>query len=137
MVDFRANEVTERFHILVVDDDQDLRNTLSDLLDQVGYSVAVAQDGLDALSQLRAGTRRPGLILLDLQMPNMNGVEFRGEQLKAAELANIPVAILTADTEGKQKAASLNAIAFLCKPLKFPQLLTLISDIRTRREGSQ
>jgi CheY-like chemotaxis protein len=117
--------MSRRFHILVVEDDQDLRETLMEALEQEGYAVTPARDGLDALAQLRNARDRPDLILLDLQMPNMNGVEFRGEQLKIKELADIPVTLLTADSEGEQKAASLKT-AFLRKPLKLPQLLSAI-----------
>jgi CheY-like chemotaxis protein len=118
----------KRLHILVVEDDQDLRDTLTEALEQEGYAVTPARDGVEALSQLKSLRQRPDLILLDLQMPNMNGVEFRGEQLKIKELADIPVALLTADTEGEQKAASMNT-AFLRKPLKLPQLLSAIPRV--------
>ena len=120
--------MSKRVHILVVEDDQDLRETLMEALEQEGYEVSTARDGADALSRLRGGQLRPDLILLDLQMPNMNGVEFRGEQLKIAEIANIPVAILTADSEGEKKAAALKT-AFLRKPLRLPQLLSAIPEV--------
>ena len=120
--------MSRRFHILVVEDDQDLRETLTEALEQEGYAVTPARDGADALTQLKNARQRPDLILLDLQMPNMNGVEFRGEQLKIKELADIPVALLTADSEGEQKAASLKT-AFLRKPLKLPQLLSAIPQV--------
>ncbi len=125
--------MSKRFHILVVEDDEDLRDTLTEALEQEGYAVTPARDGLDALSQLKTAQPRPDLILLDLQMPNMNGAEFRGEQLKLKEFADIPVALLTADTEGEQKAASLKT-AFLRKPLKLPQLLSAIP--RVMRSGA-
>jgi two-component system, chemotaxis family, chemotaxis protein CheY len=127
--------MSKRLHILVVEDDQDLRETLMEALEQEGYAVTPARDGVDALSQLRNAHSRPDLILLDLQMPRMNGVEFRGEQLKIKELADIPVAILTADTEGEQKAASLKT-AFLRKPLKLPQLLSAIPQVMRRAPGT-
>jgi CheY-like chemotaxis protein len=119
----------ERVHILVVEDDEDLRDTLREVLEEVGYSVAAAEDGAVALAQLRSNARRPQLILLDLQMPNMNGAEFREEQLKAADLAGIPVAVLTADHDGRRKAAALNTAACLSKPLKLLELLRLIPQL--------
>lgn len=117
--------MSKRFHILVVEDDQDLRETLMESLEHAGYAVSTAGDGAVALELLRTRSRRPDLILLDLQMPNMNGIEFRREQLKQPSLADIPVALLTADAEGEQKAASLD-VALLRKPLKLPQLLAAI-----------
>jgi CheY-like chemotaxis protein len=131
--------MSKRLHILVVEDDQDLRDTLTEALEQEGYAVTPARDGAEALSQLKSLRQPPDLILLDLQMPNMNGVEFRGEQLKIKELAGIPVALLTADSEGEQKAASMKT-AFLRKPLKLPQLLSAIPRViqtsSNWREGS-
>jgi len=128
-----------RPHILVVEDDRDLRDTLREVLEETGYSVASAKDGLDALAQLLSSARRPDLILLDLQMPNMDGFEFRDEQLKLAEIAHIPVAVLTSDSEGRNKAAALNSAAYLSKPLKLLQLLTVIPQViaqhRSAAEG--
>jgi CheY-like chemotaxis protein len=129
--------MSKRVHILVVEDDQDLRETLMESLEFAGYSVTTAGDGADALTQLQASPRRPDLILLDLQMPHMDGVEFRREQLKYAALAEIPVAILTADAEGEQKAAALN-VALLKKPLKLPHLLSAIPRlVRTTSISSE
>src|SRR5690242_13684488 len=103
--------MAERAHILVVDDDRELRDTLREVLEDLGYSVDAAVDGLDALSHLGGASRRPDLILLDLQMPNLDGEGFRNQQLKRAEIAEIPVALLTAAREGKAKAAELHTDA--------------------------
>src|SRR5258706_9858128 len=114
-------ETRRRSHILVVDDDRDLRESLIEALEDEGYSVASAPDGQHALFYLRT-SKRPDLILLDLQMPIMNGIEFRQEQLKNSELAAIPVAVLTADPDGRDKVAALSTAAFLRKPLNMAQL---------------
>ena len=121
--------MAERAHILVVDDDRELRDTLREVLEDLGYLVTSAEDGLDALSKLEQAARRPDLILLDLQMPNLDGEGFRGEQLKRAELAEIPVALLTADREGKSKAAALHTDAYLSKPLRLLELMTVIPRV--------
>ncbi|HEV8547524.1 MAG TPA: response regulator [Polyangiaceae bacterium] len=121
--------MSQPFHILVVEDDQDLRETLTEVLEGAGYTVARARDGLDALSHLGSALRRPDLILLDLQMPNMNGLEFRTVQMKQADLADIPVAILTADVRGLEEASLLKPAALLRKPVKLPQLLKLIPEV--------
>jgi len=117
--------MARRVHILIVDDDQDLRETLMEALEHAGYSVLPARDGVDAFRQLKNSPVRPDLILLDLQMPNMNGAEFRIEQLKLDEFRDIPVAVLTADPNGKAAADAMN-VGFLRKPLKLPQVLELI-----------
>jgi two-component system, chemotaxis family, chemotaxis protein CheY len=128
--------MAERVHILVVEDDPDLRDTLTEVLEAAGYSVANARDGLEALSELRTTARRPDLILLDLQMPNMDGIQFRTAQMQAADIADIPVAILTADTRGGEQAASLKSAAFLRKPLKLPQLLSMIPEVIERHAAA-
>jgi CheY-like chemotaxis protein len=123
--------MAQRAHILVVDDDPDLRETLQDVLEELGYEVSSAKDGADALRQLlAAGARgRPSLILLDLQMPNMDGAQFRAEQLKLSAIADIPVAVLSGDSDARGKAAALNTAACLEKPLKLLQLLTTIPRV--------
>jgi len=121
--------MSEPAHILIVDDDTELRETLRDVLEELGYVVSSAKDGKEALRQLLTAANRPNLILLDLQMPNMDGTEFRSEQLKVSELASIPVAILTADSEGKRKASAMHPAAYLEKPLKLLQLMTTIPRV--------
>jgi CheY-like chemotaxis protein len=81
--------------VLIVDDDRAVLNGLSELLENEGYAVATAMDGVDALIQLRAGLR-PCAILLDLMMPRMDGWDFRHEQLEDPELRDLPVVVITA-----------------------------------------
>jgi CheY-like chemotaxis protein len=118
-----------RTHVLVVEDDRDLRDSLLEVLEEAGYSTSGAQDGLAALAKLRADSRRPDLILLDLQMPNMDGPSFRAEQLKLPAVAGIPVVVVTADANAAQQGRLLGARAVLRKPLKLPQLLDLIPEV--------
>src|SRR5229473_2983877 len=81
--------------VLVVDDEPDLRQLTADLLISHGFDVVIAQHGREALERL--GEHRPDLVLLDLNMPVMDGWEFRVEQRRLVEpdLVNIPVLILT------------------------------------------
>ncbi len=81
--------------ILVVDDDTDLRETLGELLTEEGYEPRLFENGRTALDCLRHGIR-PKLILLDLMMPEMNGWQFREEQLRDERLRDIPVVVMTA-----------------------------------------
>lgn len=130
-------KMARRVHILVVDDDQDLRETLMEALEHAGHSVVPARDGEDAFRHLRNSPVRPDLILLDLQMPNMNGAEFRAEQLKLDEFRDIPVAVLTADPNGKATADAMQGVGFLRKPLKLPQVLELITlSVESRASGA-
>lgn len=80
-----------RKKILVIDDDQDFRLTISEMLVDEGFSVATAKDGEVALNQLLHQVDPPDLILVDLMMPVMGGMEFRREQLLSETIAHIPV----------------------------------------------
>jgi CheY-like chemotaxis protein len=101
-------------HILVVEDDKDLRDTLCDALALEGYVVAGVEHGEAALRHLRGGAR-PCLILLDLMMPVMDGWAFRQAMLSDPALAAIPVVVITA--AGEQRAALVGAEQVLHKPL--------------------
>src|SRR5262249_6405268 len=85
---------TSRF-VLLVDDDPDLLDVTSFVLENEGIVVETARNGQEALALLRAG-RLPRLVLLDLMMPVMNGWEFLAEVAKDPELDAIPVVVLTA-----------------------------------------
>lgn len=84
--------------VLVVDDDPDIRDTVAGLLEDHGFEVSTARHGMDALAQLRT-LGPPDLILLDLLMPVMDGVEFI-QALRAADgdLAKVPVVVVSASS---------------------------------------
>lgn len=79
--------------VLVVDDDVDTRDMVEQLLTAASYSVVTASDGHEALELLK--TIRPGLILLDVQMPVMNGAEFRQVQRRDPDLIRIPTVVIS------------------------------------------
>lgn len=110
--------------MLVVEDDADIRDMIRQILELEGYPVQTAADGLDALAQIRR--ELPGLILLDLMMPAMNGWEFRAAQLEDPRLAAIPVVVLSGDGTVAAKAGSLKAAGFLKKPVELSQLLETV-----------
>jgi CheY-like chemotaxis protein len=101
-------------HILVVDDDPDLRRTLAEVLEDEGFSVSCARDGLEALRALEGNP--PSLILLDLTMPVMDGWAFRERQRRDERLAHIPTVVISASFSDPRAVAVLEADAFLSKP---------------------
>jgi CheY-like chemotaxis protein len=113
-------------NILVVDDDMGISAALCTLLRREGHRVVVASDGREALARLHAG-ERPGIILLDLAMPTMNGAEFRAAQLRDPDLADIPVVVLSADRRVHEKATALGAAAAFGKPFEVTLLLETIA----------
>ncbi|WXB20232.1 response regulator [Pendulispora albinea] len=119
--------------ILVVDDDADIRETLSMILEDEGYTVACASNGREALTYLRELCARgdnppPNLILLDLMMPVMDGAEFCLHQRQDPRLAEIPVVIVTASGQAKEHASALHAKAFIYKPLALDTLLEKVEQ---------
>src|SRR5712671_4951756 len=108
--------------VMVVDDEKDPRESVCEWLAAKGYSVIAASDGAEALRQLRSDTHRPDVILLDLMMPVMNGWQFREQQGRDPQLADIPVIVVTAnrDTRG------IHADGTLFKPVRPEQLLEAV-----------
>ena len=96
---------------------------MAELLTLEGLLASTAVNGRDALQHLRSGLK-PDVILLDLMMPIMDGWEFRREQQGDAELADIPVVVLSAFDHAR--TAEVRASAVLRKPLDFDQLLHLV-----------
>ena len=111
--------------VLIVEDDLDIRDTLSQILEFEGYRVHGAENGKEALAKLRNGSR-PGLILLDLMMPVMDGWQFRVEQKKDETLSNIPVVIISADGRAGQKANEIGAVGYLMKPVELETLIRTV-----------
>jgi CheY-like chemotaxis protein len=111
--------------VLIVEDSADLRDTLADILDYEGYRVAVAANGREALDYLHEA-EPPGLVILDLMMPVMNGWEFRAAQLEDPTLAQVPVVILSGANDVEQQARLLQAAAYLTKPIDLARLLEMV-----------
>jgi CheY-like chemotaxis protein len=126
--------VSANADVLVVDDEVDIRETLQTVLEMYGYKVSTAKDGIDALAQLQQGAR-PGLILLDLMMPNMSGSEFRVAQLEDPALAHIPVIVVSGDSRGPDRAEALRA-EVLTKPIDLRQLVDLVEQFCNKRPSS-
>lgn len=116
--------MSARGPVLVVDDDHDVRETLSEVLQQCGFVVEVASDGLEALALLEAGLS-PKVILLDLMMPRMDGPELRERLLLDERFAHVPVIVLTADRRGAEQAEP-SAAAALSKPVELDALLVTL-----------
>jgi excisionase family DNA binding protein len=123
--DRSADRTKARGVVLIVDDDELVRASVAEFLEDRGYQVVVAGDGVEALKALRAPSPKPDLILLDLKMPNLDGWGFREEQLRNPSLAAVPVIVVTAVSK-----ASLDGVtAVLCKPLRLPVLAKAIESL--------
>ena len=110
-------------HILVADDDPDIRKLLVLKLRGAGHTVAEAEDGQAALDSARAAP--PALALLDLMMPRRSGLEVCRELKADPDLAHVPVILLTARAQERDRAEGLEAgaDAYLSKPFRPRELL--------------
>ncbi len=108
--------------ILVVDDDNDRREAIAELIKMSGHNVQSAIHGKDALEMLLKTSEKPKLILLDLMMPVMNGWEFMTEIKRLPQFADIPILVVSAldDTKLTQLGAKVEVLK---KPIDIPLLL--------------
>ena len=115
--------------ILVVDDEDDILHFLELVLREKGYQVTTASGGHEALT--RAQIDKPDLVLLDIMMPQMDGWEVLKLLRVDDDTRRIPVAMLSARTEAKDRVQGLQegAIDYICKPFSLTELLGKIEAI--------
>jgi CheY-like chemotaxis protein len=122
--------------LLVVDDDDATRVLLTDLFNSHGYAVVVAANGEEGLQHLLDYS--PDLVVLDLQMPVMDGWQFREEQLLTdVRVASVPVVLLTGTGNAAKSAKTLHAAGFIQKPFE-PDLLLdeVLKALKTARHAA-
>lgn len=107
--------------ILIVEDDDECRDIMSDILRDEGYLVRGVPDGSSALAELGGGGY--DLILLDLWMPQMDGGAFRDAQLRDPRMASVPVIVLSAGPREELAALGLPSIR---KPVRLDALLSAV-----------
>lgn len=117
--------------IMVVDDDEDVRNMLCMALSAEGYAATGAADGVEALRQMRQG-ELPALIVVDLMMPRMDGDALIHAMAADASLAQVPVAIISGQTTSDAQAAGPQVIARMVKPVELNDLLSVVHQFASR-----
>jgi CheY-like chemotaxis protein len=116
-----------RGRILVVEDDQGLRDTIVEILEAAGYEVSGAANGAEALARL-GREPLPDLILLNLTMPVMDGWEFREQLRQDATLASTPIVVLSGVPDESQALTSLGVEDYLTKPVTIEHLLATVAQ---------
>jgi CheY-like chemotaxis protein len=111
--------------VLIVDDQEDVRDALEVFLLSQGNLVVTAGDGEEALDRLRGGLR-PCIVLLDMMMPHYDGWHFRQRQLADPVLAAIPVVVVSAYFPLRERAAASGIEAVLAKPVDPDRLMTFV-----------
>ncbi|HEY1290890.1 MAG TPA: response regulator [Burkholderiales bacterium] len=112
--------------ILVVDDDRNMRELLSLHLKHAGYEIQTAEDGIAAGYAVLY--QQPDLIICDVIMPHMNGLEFVAALRADPVQQNIPVIFLTTAAEAEARGRELGAVGFLRKPVRADALLSFIAE---------
>jgi DNA-binding response OmpR family regulator len=115
--------VTPAPRVLVVEDDDNIRDLVDIVLSTAGYEVLTAPNGAAALQLI--GQTRPDLVLLDMRMPVMDGWEFARRYRERAEPA-APILVLTAARDAAARAAEIDANGYLGKPFEMQELLSLV-----------
>jgi CheY-like chemotaxis protein len=118
--------------VLVVDDDPDILEALSEILEAEGFEIRRARNGKEALERLEPDP--PQLILLDLMMPVMDGWEFAQRMRQRPSVAHIPIIVLSADRNVGLKATDIGATGHLAKPFELSDLLDMVR--RALAQGS-
>jgi CheY-like chemotaxis protein len=114
--------------VLIIEDDTDIREALSELLEAAGYECTGAANGAEGLVQVRR--QRPDVILLDLMMPVMDGWQFRAQQRWDSTIADIPIVVMSAS---ERDAALEGAAACLPKPYTLDDVLDAVVKCRQPR----
>jgi CheY-like chemotaxis protein len=123
--------------VLLVDDDPDIRQAIAEVLEDEGYDCMVAEHGVDALESL--GRRTPSLLLVDLLMPVMNGVELIERVRSDARWSDLPIVVMTAAGERiiGVELESLN-VSILTKPVDIATLAQVLArHSRTSVDGPE
>ena len=119
--------------ILIVDDDQNIRDSLAEVLRAENYAVRLADDGDEAVRQFLQGP--PDLILLDLNMPNLSG--WKAFQIMVQLYPYLPVIVITARPDQATRAARAGIDLLMEKPLDIPSLLEAIRKLLAQPDAAR
>lgn len=134
---FKSKKNSAPAKILVVDDEADLVSTVQCRLEWCKFEVVTAFNGEEGLE--KAANEKPDLILLDIDMPVMNGHEMLDHLRNRPGLKNIPVIMCTAlcEAEDIAKASSLGVVDYIAKPFDFAELVEKISNVLGNKKLSE
>jgi len=121
--------------ILVVDDEEEERTAMAGLLDCHHYFVELARNGKEALDRLRNGALLPALVLLDLNMPVMDGWEFLFHLARDGSLRQMPVVVISGSPVVHDAIVVPPNVTFMAKPVRPPAIMKLIAEMLQRAAG--
>ncbi len=116
-------------YLLVVDDSPSVRRVVSNMLKANGWEVVAARDGIEALEQI--ARQRPAAVLLDIEMPRMDGYELMASIRAQEQYSDLPLIALTsrAASKHRQRAMQLGANEYIIKPYQYQALLGIINRL--------
>jgi CheY-like chemotaxis protein len=114
--------------VLLVDDDEGIRDALSETLSEEGFSVVTAANGREAIHWLQAQRPQSCVVLLDLMMPVMDGAEFLRAKQADAALCKLPVVIVTAAGTAFRVDRTPDVKETISKPIELPDLMAAIDS---------
>ncbi len=117
------NPLNEKRQVLIVEDESVNRMILGNMLEGEAYELLYAADGAEALEQIREHKDELAIVLLDLLMPRMSGIEVLKVLKEEAEFSDIPVIVLTADQSAEVECLKLGAMDFIPKPYPSPEIV--------------
>ena len=124
-------------NVMVVEDDPMIRSSLVELLEAEGYQVVGVENGQAAMNHLKSGQALPSVILLDVMMPIMDGWQFRTQQLSDVKISKIPVIVVTADGNARDKAVVMNAQGWINKPFKIDEILDAVAKYKIKSPNAK
>ena len=124
LLSIESENTSEASEVLIVEDDDLIREAVRELLEFEGIRALTAENGQQALNLLRESSSPPALILLDLMMPVLDGWSFLEERSRDARLSEIPVVVVTAVSDDKLKEVSADGV--IKKPFDFKELVSSI-----------
>ncbi len=125
----RASEQQQQIKVLIADDSLSVRQTIKLMLERHGFKANTAKDGLAAWQKLHG--IRPHVMIVDLEMPNLNGFELMERVRNSLEFSQLPIVVLTSrgGAKHRQRALSMGADTFLSKPVLEKKLVLAIRNI--------
>jgi chemosensory pili system protein ChpA (sensor histidine kinase/response regulator) len=121
----------EQFEVLIVDDSPSVRRVVTNLVRNAGWNPHSAKDGLDALEMIHSGAVRPDVLLLDIEMPRMDGYELTAALRAMPRHRHTPIVMLTsrAGEKHRKRAFELGATEYMIKPYQDDELLRIVRSV--------
>jgi CheY-like chemotaxis protein len=113
--------------VLLIEDDEDIRDVFGEALRAAGHEVVVAATGRQGLRHLRTTPHAPGVLLLDLMLPDMNGAELVAEVRQDPRWAELPVVVISASGKMARARIGIDVAAVLMKPVELDDLLSTVA----------